>query len=110
MDFINEGSTALIEINFTNESGEAAIPTTAKYSIIDRDSETVLLECTEITVDSNTYDLEIAEEYNMIQNNNLPYEIRVITVKAEYNDGEDEKTVEYQYMVKNLMGITIEGD
>ena len=107
MDEVNEQTDNPLTLSFTDDSGQPVTPITAKYKIIDFFSGTVIKPWTNITPDSDSFDLYLTKEDNRILNEENPYEVRIVTSVYEYGPDRQE-TFEISYMVENLVGIETE--
>jgi hypothetical protein len=100
MEDVNERTTALLEIKMYNQSGALAAPTSANYTIHDLRSGTTVRISTALA-GGDTVPLTLTEDDTKIINVKNKYEIRRVTVIAEYG-ASDYLTGEYDYRVKNL--------
>jgi hypothetical protein len=102
---VNEGSTHVVTASFSDEDGNAVIPTSASYRVDDAASGTVVIAATAVTPTAAVIDIVIPAAKNMILNAGRSLEQRVLTVTFTYSGGKT-GTGEYHYHVKNLRGIT----
>jgi expansin (peptidoglycan-binding protein) len=104
MQTVNENSTAILTVTFTDENGDAAIPSGGQYTIYDVLSGITIKAWTDFTPSSATHDIEITDEENSIIDDTQLYETRRVTVKWKYGAGKS-GTGEFIYRVKNLEQI-----
>lgn len=102
---INEKTTSIVTLTFTNENDDAVTPDSGSYRIDDVDSGTAIKAATAFTPTSSTHEITISSTENSILNTDNDYEQRVLTVTTTYSGGKV-CTAEYFYMVKNLQKIT----
>ena len=101
---VNELTTYLITVEFTDEDDNAVIPASLTYRIDDVASGQEILDNTVVYPSEATYDLIVESENNTILNEALFTEQRRVTVIAAYGDGRT-VTGEHYYLVKNLHTI-----
>lgn len=101
---INEKSTAHLIISFFDETDIGVIPTTAKYSVIDKISGTVIRQMTTFDPIATSHTIQLSTTDNQIVNPDNNVEKRVVTVEWDYgDDGHGIQSLEYH--VRNLQGI-----
>ena len=100
---VNERSTAVLSMTFTDESKTAVTPTSARYCIVDELSGTILTDWTAFTPSSSTHNLLLDQSNNQIIDSERDIETRIITVVFEYNSGTRQCSSEFRYEVKNLV-------
>lgn len=104
---VNENSTRDVEISFADAEGIAVTPESALYSIIDKDTLTVIVAETSIDTLDSTITITIEAEQNIILNNDNEYEDKVLMVRWFYSGGREENE-NYTYRVTNLIGVSSE--
>ena len=105
METINEKTTAILTLTFTDEDGDAVTPSAGTYQIDDVESNTNITAKTDFTPIASTYDLEITPNENRTLDSTKNYELRRVTVTMTYS-GAKSASAEYDYKVKNLNYIT----
>lgn len=111
METINEGSFCRITVNFLDDAEEAVEPDSCSYRIDDHDSQAEILPLTilfpaEGSSGGESCEIEIPGELNRILNPCREIEIRVVTVKFNYNENKT-GTNEYRYWVKRMDNINL---
>jgi len=107
MEVVNEGSTYVLGLSFTDENGNGVTPTGARYRI-DVDGGNAITSgnnnsaWVDITPGSNAYDLVITANQNAMVGNNTQREERVVTVEFGYSGNANKQTDEYRYMLARL--------
>jgi len=104
METVNEGSTHLLRLSFTDESGAAIVPSAATWKIVDAASGTIIKAETAFTPTVATHELVISATENRILNAASAREQRRVTISVTYS-GSREMTTEYLYEVNNLADI-----
>ena len=102
---VNERSTAVLSMTFTDETKAPVIPTSARYCVLDELSGTVLSGWTSFTPTVASYDLTISQDNNRIIDDSRDTEVRIVTVVFEYYYGSKQCTGEFRYEVKNLTSV-----
>lgn len=103
MNFVNEKSTYILTLNFTDEKGDPVTPTLASYRIDDQASGTEIKDDTLFYPDAPNYDIEITPTENRMLSEEAS-EVRIVTVIFQYA-GDRQGTAEYLYAVKNLSKV-----
>jgi hypothetical protein len=107
MEVVNQGSTYVLGLTFTDENGNGVTPTSARYRI-DVDGGNAITSGNNnsawvpITPSGNTYDLLIGANQNAMVGNNTQREERVVTVEFSYSGNANKQTDEYRYMLTRL--------
>ena len=103
MDEINEGTTAILTVAFTDENSAAVTPDTATYMLYDKFSGTVIIAETSIGSLDTSIDIEISAANNEIIDQSMRYELKTVYLEFTY-DGR-QGSAEYTYKVLNLAKI-----
>lgn len=104
LDEVNERSTSVVTVAFTDEDGDPVTPDSASYRLDDKQRRTVILDDTSIGSLSTSVDIEITPEQNRILRQRSIYEIRTLTVHYEWTGGKAANS-QYRYKVINLYGV-----
>lgn len=107
MDRVNEGTTWITTVTFTDENGDPATPTSASYRIDDVGNNLEVRPDTDITGLSSAVDLMWTEADTQIIDPNNPYETRRMTVTWSYGDPTGHGTEEYLLQVKNMRNFAV---
>lgn len=102
MDLVNEKSSSTIALAFTDETGAAVTPSSARYRIDDVAAGTQIKDWTAFVPTGSGYDLEILDTENAILTAANDTEMRRVTVEFTYGVANKKGTGEYLYAVKNL--------
>lgn len=105
LDAVNERSTHIVTVAFTDADGTAVTPDSATYRIDDRAARTNILSATSIGSLDDTVELTITSEQNAIIRSRKPFEIRTVTVEFDYDGGTKHGTGQYEYKLVNLYGV-----
>ena len=105
LDEVNERTSLIVAVSFTDEDGDPVTPTSATYRIDDKASRTNILPATAIGSLSTSVDITITSEQNAIIRPRNPFEIRTVTVEWGYDSGTKHGTAEYEYRLINLYGV-----
>ena len=108
MKSVNERSTAVLVITFSDENKALVTPTSAKYQIKDDNLGTILKPWTVLTVTSSSYTLVIDQDNNRILDGGNDSEVKIVTVVSEYSTPVKQCTSEFKYEVKNLHGVPVD--
>lgn len=104
-DTVNEKTTSIVTLSFTDEAGNAVTPTSGSYRIDDVSSGTQVKGDTAFTPGSSTHELTILDTENAILAAANARELRCVTVSITYGSGK-KCTAEYRYYVVNLLKIS----
>jgi len=106
MEIINQGSTYVLGLAFSDENGNAVAPSSARYRIDVEGGNAISGNNTTAWVSfspsNNTYDLAITANENLMGNNSNNREERVVTVEFGYSGNANKQTTEYRYMLTRL--------
>lgn len=103
MRIFPEGTQVWAEVRFIDKDGRPFVPTAARYKVDDYDSETTLLDWTDIPPAAKT-DVSIPASANRILDDYNETERRVLTVQSD--PGTDGQLAqESHYKVTNLEGF-----
>ena len=108
MKSVNERSTAVLVITFSDENKVLVTPTSAKYKIKDEISGTILKSWTALTVTSSSHTLVIDQDNNRILDDGNDSEVKIVTVVSEYSTPTKQCTSEFKYEIKNLHGVPVD--
>ena len=108
---VNERSTRVFPISFTDGNGDAVIPNAASYRIDDVGSGAAVRDDTELQLTSpatTSADIVLGPSDTSILDETKAYETRRITVSWTYGDDSPpaQETAEYFLNVVNLRGVT----
>jgi len=106
MKVINENTTLVVALSFTDEDEEAVIPNSAYYSLYDVASGTAIVERTAFSPAAATHDLTITAAQNAILDDTLDVEKKRLTVEIQFGTDNKAAVDEYIYAVKNLEGVS----
>ena len=98
---VNEGTSALVTLAFTDEAGAAVTPMSGTYRI-DTGNGTVLRASTAFSPTGNTHQLLLNAADNTIKDVELVTEPHILTVTWVFGSGDRTGTEECRYDVKNL--------
>jgi hypothetical protein len=108
MKSVNERSTVVLVVTFSDENKALVTPTNAKYQIKDENTGTILTPWTALTVVSSSYTLVIDQNNNRIFDDSNDSEVKIVTVVSQYSTPTKQCTSEFKYEVKNLHGVPVE--
>lgn len=100
--YVNEGTSLVLGVAFTDMSGASAAPSAATYRIDCITTGTAILGATALTP-AAAVDIHITGAQNAIITTGNAYETKRVTV--EWTAGAYSGTDEYIYAVKNLGGV-----
>lgn len=100
MLIVNEGSTAILTVDFFDKDGNTAAPDTAQYRIDDVATGSSIRANTSIVASSSSVDVTLTAADNAMVTNSSDTEIHRVTVTASVA-GQPVQN-EYDYSVKNL--------
>lgn len=104
IETVNEGTSCVVEVAFTDEDGAAVVPTAATYRIDCASTGTAILASTAISSLAAEVSVLVTGTQNRIVGAN-GFERRVLTVEYSYGVGKAGKE-EYEFLVKNLRYVT----
>lgn len=102
---VNENTTLVMELGFTNENQVPVVPGASRYRLDDYATGDQILAWTDFLPAANTHNLVITAQQNAVRNGALPVEKKRLTVKLTYSDDGKEATAQYIYAVRNLVKI-----
>ena len=105
MKLINERTSVVLLMQFTDENGHAVIPDSGEYQITDELSGTVLTSWTSFDPVATSYSLAINQTNNRILDDTNESEVRIVSVVVQYSSGTKQCTEEFRYEVKNLVCV-----
>jgi hypothetical protein len=108
MKSVNERSTAVLVITFSDENKALVTPSSAKYQIKDEISGMILTNWTDLTAISSSYTLVIDQNNNRILDDSNDSEVKIVTVVSVYSSPAKQCTSEFKYEVKNLHGVPVD--
>ena len=97
---VNEKTSAIITVIFTDENGGVTTPTGGSYRI-DTPAGFAIQAPTAFTPTTNSYDIPLTIANNTLHDSNLTIEGRVVTVTWTYS-GSKQGSAEFKYAVRNL--------
>ena len=103
MDYINEKTTAYVDIVFYDRNGLPATPNSITYSTYCKTTGTPIKTNVSVAAASQITIILDALDSTIINTAN-PSEVKVLTVKASYNLN-DALNSEYNWTVTNLVGV-----
>jgi hypothetical protein len=101
---VQEKSRAGFAFIFEDEELQAFIPTTVRYRLHDPDSNRELIAWTSVEPSAEIL-VVIPATANDIEDANLAFERRILTVQSDY-DTDDQLSQEREYRIQNLSGFT----
>jgi hypothetical protein len=101
VDEVYEGSTSVVKLTFTDENGDAVIPTSATYRIDDKVTRTSIHATAAFVPVASTYNVEITAAENRILKSTNVSEDRVLTVTFSYGVGKTGTSMK-EYRIVNL--------
>jgi len=101
---VPEKTTAYLTVSFLDKAGAAAIPSAVTYRIDCLTTNTAILADTALTP-ASSIEITLTPAQNAIINQSDALETKRVTVKASYG-ASDGLNDEYDYLVKNLSGVT----
>lgn len=104
---VNEKTTLVITVAFYDENDLPVVPDSGTYKIHDKYSGTVLVAATSIVSLASVIDILLPTAATTMNNTALHEEIHVVTVDVLYDVSTKRCTSEYQYKVRNLVGVTV---
>jgi hypothetical protein len=107
MKSVNERSTAVLVITFSDENKVLVTPLSAKYQIKDESSGMILTYWTTLAVTSSSHTLVVDQNNNRILDDSNNSEVKIVTVVSEYSSPVKQCTSEFKYEVKNLHGVPV---
>jgi hypothetical protein len=102
---VNENTTLVMALGFTNEDLAPVVPGASQYRLDDVSPGAEILGWTDFLPEEDTHDLIITAAQNAIINSALAVEKKRLTLKLTYSDDHKEATAQYIYAVKNLAKI-----
>ena len=105
MDIVNEKSTSIVSLTFTDNTGALVTPSAGTYQIHDAASGTEIRAETPFTPTGSTHDITITATENRILDAARNVEERIVTVSFTFGAGKNGNG-EYRYGVKNLTKIS----
>lgn len=108
IDTVNERSTWITTVAFTDEDGEEVVPAAASYRIDDVASGTEIRDDTAITSLAKAIEIKWTAADTRILDETHPYETRRLTLTWTYGSDSppSQGTSEYLLNVVNLKGVT----
>jgi hypothetical protein len=100
-DTVNEKSSATLKVEFFDNAGAAAVPTTISYRIDNDADGTEIKDDTAVSPVASTVNILLTATDNRIVNSAVERELHKVTVTATF--GANEQTVnEFKLTVRNL--------
>lgn len=106
MKIVNEKTTLVIELSFTDPDAIPVIPSAVRYRLDDDASGAQILDWTDITPTAATCDIVVTDQQNAILDTALELEKKRMTVSCTFGSDNKKATADYVYAVKNLINIT----
>jgi len=104
MKQLNERTSAVLALSFTDLVGKKVVPISGKYQIVDKESGTILKVWTDFAPSLATYEININEEYNRIIDDSNNIEVRIVSIVVQYSLNR-QTTSEFWYEIINLYNI-----
>ena len=101
MDAINEKSTSVQPITFTDEDGDAVTPDTATWRLHDLNSNVNLQTATALASLASSMEITIGSTENRILNGDHVSEVKELTINFTFGTGK-QGTNKVRYKVNNL--------
>jgi hypothetical protein len=105
MKVVNERTTVILSMKFTDENKNAVVPNSGEYQITDELTGTVLTSWTSFSPATATYLLTINQTNNRILDDTNETEVRIISAVTQYAASTKQCTEEFRYEVKNLVCV-----
>jgi hypothetical protein len=102
---INERTSVILAMQFTDENKVAVVPGSGQYQITDEATGTVLTSWTSFSPAAATHNLAINQTNNRILDDTNASEVRIISVVTQYSGGTKQCTSEFRYEVTNLVAV-----
>ena len=105
MKIVNERTTVVLLMKFTDENKLAVTPDNGEYQITDELTGTVLTSWAPFSPTTTSYSLVIDQTNNRILDDTNESEVRIISVVTRYASSTRQCTEEFRYEVKNLVSV-----
>jgi hypothetical protein len=102
MKTVNERTSVILLMKFTDENKVAVIPDSGQYQITDELTSTILTSWTSFIPITTSYSLAINQTNNRILDDTNEIEVRIVSVVTQYAGSTRQCTEEFRYEVKNL--------
>ena len=104
---VNEGTSSWLTVSFKDKAGALAAPVAVNYRIDCLTTDTMVRDWTPVGTPLSVVEIALTSDDNDIITPANPVETRRVTIEAIYGIGDTDKaTSEYDYVVRNLTGIT----
>ncbi len=100
LTIVNEGTTSYIRASFTDQDGEAMVPSSITYRIDDLGSGQNMIPTTSVAP-SASVEIRVPPAVNSLLDQDAARETRVATIEASYGSS-DALVEEVRWLVKNL--------
>ena len=101
MNIVREASVCTIRARFFDDNDIPATPSSVRWTLRDVTNGRLLQDWTSITATSDTVEITVPAQLNVINNNRRQYQEHALSVQANVGDTE-QYTDEVRYKVKNL--------
>lgn len=105
MKIVNERTTVILSMKFTDENKLAVVPDSGEYQITDELTGTILTSWTPFTPVTTSYSLAINQTNNRILDDTNDSEVRVVSIVTQYASSTRQCTEEFRYEVRNLTSV-----
>ena len=105
MKIVNERTTVILLMKFTDENKVAVTPDSGEYQITDELTGTVLTSWIPFSPTTTSYSLVVDQTNNRILDDTNESEVRIISVVTRYASSTRQCTEEFRYEVKNLVSV-----
>lgn len=105
MQVIREKSPLHATLAFTDEAGDAVVPTTAEWRIDDKASGDEVVDWTSIATVTNPVSIVVPASSNALLDQASVSEVRTLTIRIDVGLlSEAHQDIEYK--IRNLLGVT----
>ena len=105
MKLVNERTSVILLMKFTDENKLAVVPDSGEYQITDELTGTVLTSWTSFSPTATSHPLAINQTNNRILDDTNESEVRIVSVVTQYSGSTKQCTEEFKYEVKNLVCV-----
>ena len=106
MDIVNEKTTMIVTVSFTDEDGDAVDVDSANYQIYDEDTLTAIKASTSITSPTTSADITISSSENKIITTSKQFETHILLIDYTYSTTKVAQT-EYRFAVRNMTNVAV---
>lgn len=103
--WVNEASVAYLKMSFLNKEKVLAAPAAITYAVQCMTTGTQIIAETSVASPADTVEITIPSSANAIINQANRYELRRVTVRTAFGDGQSHNE-QFDYRVRNLSEVT----